>query len=107
MRGDEPNGGKVETWTRDKNETRFDQARSKTNKHHCRRISTRQATRAWLDTLLFADRLPLSGERSPMTEDLILVNEQNRAIGRAEKRAVHEAGLLHRAFSIFLIDAKG
>jgi isopentenyl-diphosphate Delta-isomerase len=39
-----------------------------------------------------------------MTEDLILITEQNRAIGHAEKRAVHEAGLLHRAFSIFLID---
>jgi isopentenyl-diphosphate delta-isomerase len=42
-----------------------------------------------------------------MTDELILVDEQNRAVGQAEKRAVHEAGLLHRAFSIFLIDAKG
>jgi isopentenyl-diphosphate delta-isomerase len=42
-----------------------------------------------------------------MIEELILVNEKNRALGRAEKRAVHEAGLLHRAFSIFLIDANG
>ena len=42
-----------------------------------------------------------------MTEDLILVNEQNRAIGRAEKQAVHKAGLLHRAFSIFLVNPKG
>src|SRR5688572_14917967 len=42
-----------------------------------------------------------------MKEELILVNEKNRAVGRAEKRAVHEAGLLHRAFSIFLIDTKG
>lgn len=42
-----------------------------------------------------------------MSEDLILVNEKNRALGRAEKRAVHETGLLHRAFSIFLIDANG
>jgi len=42
-----------------------------------------------------------------MTEDLILVNEQNRAMGRAEKYAVHQAGLLHRAFSIFLVNAKG
>jgi len=42
-----------------------------------------------------------------MTEDLILVTEKNRAIGRAEKRAVHEAGLLHRAFSIFLVDGNG
>jgi isopentenyl-diphosphate delta-isomerase len=42
-----------------------------------------------------------------MREELILVNEQNRAIGRGEKTAVHAAGLLHRAFSIFLVDAKG
>jgi isopentenyl-diphosphate delta-isomerase len=42
-----------------------------------------------------------------MTEHLILVNEQNRAVGRGEKLAVHEAGLLHRAFSVFLADADG
>ena len=42
-----------------------------------------------------------------MTEYLILVNETNRAVGRAEKRAVHESGLLHRAFSIFLVDGNG
>ena len=42
-----------------------------------------------------------------MSEDLILVNEQNRAIGRAEKGVVHAEGLLHRAFSIFLVDAEG
>ena len=42
-----------------------------------------------------------------MTEELILVNESNRAVGRAEKRAVHEAGLLHRAFSIFLVNDDG
>jgi isopentenyl-diphosphate delta-isomerase len=42
-----------------------------------------------------------------MPENLILVTEQNRAIGRAEKRAVHVQGLLHRAFSIFLVNEKG
>lgn len=42
-----------------------------------------------------------------MSETLILVNERNRAIGQAEKAAVHAAGLLHRAFSIFLVDTKG
>lgn len=42
-----------------------------------------------------------------MTEQLILVNERNRAIGHGEKLAVHEAGLLHRAFSIFLVDPQG
>jgi isopentenyl-diphosphate Delta-isomerase len=42
-----------------------------------------------------------------MPEDLILVDERNRAVGRAEKWAVHQQGRLHRAFSIFLVDAEG
>jgi isopentenyl-diphosphate delta-isomerase len=40
-------------------------------------------------------------------EDLILVNERNRAVGTATKQLVHRNGLLHRAFSIFLIDSQG
>ncbi len=42
-----------------------------------------------------------------MAEELILVNERNRAIGRAEKWAVHREARLHRAFSIFLVDPSG
>jgi isopentenyl-diphosphate delta-isomerase len=42
-----------------------------------------------------------------MRENLILVNERNRAVGRAGKAAVHKAGLLHRAFSIFLVGDGG
>lgn len=42
-----------------------------------------------------------------MPEQLILVNERDRAIGRDGKQAVHEAGRLHRAFSIFLLDGQG
>jgi isopentenyl-diphosphate Delta-isomerase len=40
-------------------------------------------------------------------EQLILVDENNRATGSAGKTAVHRAGLLHRAFSIFIVDARG
>jgi isopentenyl-diphosphate Delta-isomerase len=40
-------------------------------------------------------------------EPLILVDEHNRAVGTAGKDAVHRAGLLHRAFSIFLVDEAG
>jgi isopentenyl-diphosphate delta-isomerase len=40
-------------------------------------------------------------------ERLILVDEHNRAIGSAGKTEVHRAGLLHRAFSIFLVDGRG
>jgi isopentenyl-diphosphate delta-isomerase len=42
-----------------------------------------------------------------MAEQLILVDERNRVTGQAEKWAVHERGLLHRAFSIFLVDTEG
>ena len=42
-----------------------------------------------------------------MTDDLILVDERNRAIGRAEKWAVHREARLHRAFSVFLVDRAG
>lgn len=37
-------------------------------------------------------------------EQLILVDENNRATGHAGKTAIHQAGLLHRAFSIFMVD---
>jgi isopentenyl-diphosphate delta-isomerase len=40
-------------------------------------------------------------------EQLILVDERNRATGFAGKTAVHRAGLLHRAFSIFIVDGRG
>ena len=42
-----------------------------------------------------------------MNDTLILVNEHDRAIGQCDKRTVHVRGLLHRAFSIFLVDARG
>jgi isopentenyl-diphosphate delta-isomerase len=40
-------------------------------------------------------------------EPLILVDESNRALGTAPKEAVHRAGRLHRAFSIFMLDDRG
>jgi isopentenyl-diphosphate Delta-isomerase len=40
-------------------------------------------------------------------EQLILVDEGNRATGSAGKTAIHQAGLLHRAFSIFVVDDRG
>lgn len=38
---------------------------------------------------------------------MILVRESNRAVGSADKLTVHRQGLLHRAFSIFLVDDQG
>jgi isopentenyl-diphosphate delta-isomerase len=40
-------------------------------------------------------------------QQLILVNEQDEAIGVAEKMEAHQKGLFHRAFSVFIFNAKG
>lgn len=40
-------------------------------------------------------------------ELLILVDEQDNPCGHEEKMLVHELGLLHRAFSIFIFNLKG
>lgn len=45
--------------------------------------------------------------QSAPIEEVILVDSANRAVGRAEKLAAHTRGLRHRAFSIFLVDARG
>ena len=53
---------------------------------------------------------PLAGAatRAPSMaeEQLILVDEGNRATGSAGKTAVHRDALLHRAFSIFIVDER-
>ena len=41
------------------------------------------------------------------TERVILVDEQNRALGTAEKLSAHAEGRLHRAFSVFVFDRAG
>ncbi len=43
-----------------------------------------------------------------MTEDhVILVNDNDEAIGTMEKMAAHEQGALHRAFSVFVFNSSG
>jgi isopentenyl-diphosphate delta-isomerase len=49
----------------------------------------------------------LQFRRSVKDSPLILVDENNRAIGSESKNAVHRKGMLHRAFSIFLLDRRG
>jgi isopentenyl-diphosphate Delta-isomerase len=39
--------------------------------------------------------------------EVILVNEQDVAIGTMEKMEAHQKGVLHRAFSIFIFNSKG
>ncbi len=40
-------------------------------------------------------------------EQLILVNENDEVIGVQDKLSVHELGLLHRAFSLFIFNSEG
>jgi isopentenyl-diphosphate delta-isomerase len=40
-------------------------------------------------------------------EQVILVDEQDRALGASEKLAAHAQGSLHRAFSIFVFNSEG
>lgn len=42
-----------------------------------------------------------------MRNSVILVDENDRKIGEAEKMAVHRNGSLHRAFSIFVFNSDG
>lgn len=42
-----------------------------------------------------------------MIQEVILVNEQDEAIGTMEKLAVHLHPQLHRAFSVFIFNTKG
>ena len=41
-----------------------------------------------------------------MTEEVILVDENDTVLGLMEKMEAHEKGLLHRAFSVFVINSK-
>jgi isopentenyl-diphosphate Delta-isomerase len=39
--------------------------------------------------------------------EVVLVNEQDEAVGAMEKMAAHVRGCLHRAFSVFIFNSKG
>ena len=42
-----------------------------------------------------------------MTDQVVLVNEEDEAIGLMPKLEAHQKGLLHRAFSVFIFNSKG
>ena len=42
-----------------------------------------------------------------MEEKVILVDEQDNPIGLMEKLEAHQKALLHRAFSVFILNDKG
>ena len=41
-----------------------------------------------------------------MRQEVILVDEFDRSVGSEEKIKAHEDGLLHRAFSVFVVNNK-
>ena len=41
-----------------------------------------------------------------MREDVILVDGNDNAIGTMEKMEAHQKGVLHRAFSVFILNDK-
>jgi isopentenyl-diphosphate Delta-isomerase len=43
---------------------------------------------------------------SMVEEKIVLVDEQDRAVGVEEKIRVHQLGALHRAFSVFVVNAE-
>ncbi len=40
-------------------------------------------------------------------EQVVLVNEKDEELGWMEKMEAHEKGILHRAFSVFIVNTKG
>lgn len=42
-----------------------------------------------------------------MSSPVVLVDDEDRPLGTAEKRRAHQKGWLHRAFSAFVFDARG
>lgn len=44
---------------------------------------------------------------SEQHEEVILVDEHDRALGVMEKLEAHQKGMLHRAFSVFIFNSKG
>ena len=40
-------------------------------------------------------------------ETVVLVDEQDREVGLAEKLEAHRTGVLHRAFSVFVLNSRG
>ena len=42
--------------------------------------------------------------KEKLQKEIILVDENNQIVGYSEKREAHEKGLLHRAFSIFVMN---
>lgn len=62
-----------------------------------------EAAREWTHAFARGGREAVAGSPG----EIVLVDERNRAIGAASKEVAHREGLLHRAFSVFLVDPAG
>lgn len=49
----------------------------------------------------------MESKAGSMEEHLILVDQQDNEIGTLDKLSVHQTGVLHRAFSIFIFNSEG
>jgi isopentenyl-diphosphate Delta-isomerase len=56
---------------------------------------------------LFASRGRERPEKGQSMELVVLVNENDAAVGEGEKREVHRDGSLHRCFSVMIADSSG
>src|SRR4051812_13717578 len=50
---------------------------------------------------------PTAVPAPPLPIEVVLVDADDREVGRAEKQAAHVSGALHRAFSVFVFDGEG
>jgi isopentenyl-diphosphate delta-isomerase len=57
-----------------------------------------------LEPVLSTSHMETAATTDVTTEQVILVDEHDRALGVGEKLATHRAGALHRAFSVFVFD---
>jgi len=58
-------------------------------------------------TRILKQRSQASFGTNMVEEKIVLVDEQDRAVGVEEKIRVHQLGALHRAFSVFVVNAEG
>ncbi len=58
-------------------------------------------------TRILGQRSQASFGTSMVEEKIVLVDEQDKALGVEEKIRVHQLGALHRAFSVFVVNAEG
>src|SRR5690606_21400993 len=58
----------------------------------------------WLSKFLISIK---SSNFVGMEEFVVLINEKDEQLGLMEKQQAHVAGLLHRAFSVFVFNSKG